>query len=380
VRGRCHHPAAIISTVAFLAWLLVAANAGAIVPPPPLPPQPEGLARDCIIAASLAPDSSKEVDWTVWCGPTPGAYRVELQAPADGPAVSWERSASVAGPGAEGAPRCRASDDEESCALSESGPVTARGSFRVEDDACGTPLTIRIRALATGAAGRFDAQPWGCPGSEPTQPPEPWRAANFYTYKHLRPGSSGRRGVLYRYAQRLDQAWIREAPVERWAAKALGAPTTAAAFEELLLRRQLREQAKREIDRWVSSRGLESIFAGWEWGLEGKVYVGFTAEAESLLARLKAEEPFVAPERVVPFPAPPRYTLTELEELAGRVFGHAREVAGRPDIIEVGYDVVANKVKVPCGEGEGAKTAAFLAEYFPADAPFEIVEVQPAPP
>jgi hypothetical protein len=377
---RRRNPAALILSLTALVWLFTVANAGAIVPPPPLPPQPEGLARDCVIAASLGEDSNEEVDWTVWCGPTPGLYQVELRAPTDGPAIVWGRSPRMAGPGAEGAPRCAASYGEENCRLRESGPVTVCGSFHVEGGPCGAELMIRIRALATGAAGRFEAEPWGCPGSEPTLPPEPWRAVDFYTYKHLRPALSGRRGVLYRYAQKLRQAWIDEAPVERWSAKALGAPTTAAAFEELLLRRRLRKQAKHEIDRWVHERGLESIFAGWEWGPEGKVYVDFTAEAESLLARLKAEEPFVAPERVVPFPTPPRYTLAELEELVGQLFGRAREVPGQSGIVEFGYDVVGNKVKVYCEEGEATKTAAFLAEYLSADAPIEVVEVQPAPP
>jgi hypothetical protein len=378
--ARRPHPAALFFPFAFLVWLLAVTDASAIVPPPPLPPAHEGLAGDCIIAAALAPGSSEEVDWTVWCGPRPGRYRVELMAPADGPGIAWGRSPRVGGPGATGRPRCAAGYGEEDCRFRELGPVTARGSFRVDGDACDVPLAISIRSLNSGAAGRFEAQPWGCPGSEPTQPPKAWRAYDFYRDNDLRPAIGGDGHKVASYARMLRRRWIREAPVERWSAKALGAPTTAAALAELALRKELISQAAAEIEPWIAANGLESTFAGWEWGPSGEVYVGFTEEAEATLARLKAEEPFVAPERVVLLPTPPRHTLVELEELAGQVVARRSEATGRPGIYGVGYDVLANKVEVFCQEGTVAETTTLIAEHFAADAPLEIVETHPAPP
>jgi hypothetical protein len=375
------YPAALCFALAFLALSLLAAQAAAIPAPPPLPPAHEGLAGDCIIAAALAPGSSEEVDWTVWCGPTPGRYRVELRAPADGPAVAWGRAPRIGGPGTAGRPRCAAGHGEEDCRLRESGPVTARGSFRVDGDACDDTLTVRIRSIESGAVGQFEAEPWGCPGSEPTQPPQAWRTYDFYRDKDLRPAIGGDGHKVASYARMLRRKWIREAPVERWSAKALGAPTTAAALAELALRQELIRQAAAEIERWVAANGLQSTYAGWAWDPSGKVYVGFTEEAEATLARLKAEEPFVAPERVMLIPTPPRHTLIELEELAGQVVARRSEATGLHDTYGgVAYDVLANKVEVFCQEGAVAETATFLAEHFAADAPLEIVETHPAPP
>jgi hypothetical protein len=199
---------------------------------------------------------------------------------------------------------------------------------------------------------------------------------NFHVNEALGAGLRGDRSDLRKEARSLRRAWIDEGPVERWSAVAWGAPVDAVEAEELALRSRSIEQAGELIDRWVHGHRAGSIYAGWTWGREGTIYVGFTEEPDATVARMKDELPFIAPDRVEPFPAPPIYSEGELWSLSEAVIEYLRSFPG--SWTNAGVDVLANKAEI--GAQKVARTRHLVLEHFGARAPIEVVKGYPAVP
>jgi hypothetical protein len=363
------HPAALGAALVLLLSLAFAADALAFSES--AFPLPGGLAHDCSAATSLAPGSKSKVDWVIWCGPEKGRFKVELRPAKETAPVTWGASRNVAG--AEvGTPRCRPQGVDELCRVRKSGPVTLRGSFRVRGVACAERVDILILAGRWSGEG-VGGKPWGCPGSSPPAAPSVSRIVNFYAREHLAPAGVDSRAALARKATRLRQAWIRESPTERWSAQGWGAPVDVATAEELALRIESSEQAAHTIEPWVHAHRLGSIYAGWYWGPEGSIYVGFTREPEANLERLKAAVPFILPDRVKPFPVPPTFSEFELDAWSEKVvdlIGNINEV--NFGIVEIGVEVLANKVRVSAEHV--AATRELMTERFGPEAPIEVVK------
>jgi hypothetical protein len=338
-------------------------------------PAAKGLAIDCAAGASLTPGSKHEVDWVIWCGPIHGRFEVDLHPTKKAGPIALAGAPTMSGPGAGATPACGPKGDEVRCRVRKSGPITVRGSFRVAGDPCAERVDVWIQAGRRSGEG-IGRKPWGCPHSKPPAPPTMASIVRFYLAERLGPGLTGNRAGVKRTARRERQAWIDEAPTERWAAQAWGAPVDPAGAEELTLRLTSIEQAGRLIESWVHDHQLGSIYAGWYWGPEGSIYVGFIQEPESNLKRMKAAEPFIAPARVQPFPTPPTNSENELNALLEKILD-ATENLDEPNygLVGIGLDVPANQVEV---EAEHTvATRRLLTELFGAEAPVEVVKGRP---
>jgi hypothetical protein len=343
-------------------------------------PQPKGLAADCLGGASLAPGSHHEVDWVIWCGPANGRFDIQFHPGKKTGPFSVGDDRTVTGPGAGASPTCARREGEVFCHVRKSGPVTVRGTFKVPGNACVEYVSLWIhvgeRADGEGNGGK----PWGCPGSEPPGPPTVAHIVSFYEHERLAPALRGTHAAVMHKAYRLRRAWIAEEPVARWANHAWGAPLDTADAEELTLRLATIGQADRLIHRWLARTHLSPIYAGWTWGPEGTIYVGFTRKPVATLARLREAEPFLAPSRLKPFPVPPTYSEAELWALAKKVTDalikleeEEPEAAKEYGFTYLGIDTLANKVRV--GALHVAPTRRWVTELFGEEAPIEVVKV-----
>jgi hypothetical protein len=338
-------------------------------------PLKPGLAADCRAGASLSSARNGVVNWVVWCGPARGRFRIEIKAPKGSRIVSWGSTPRVKGGGATSQPACRLKGvGHETCALRKSGPITVRGSFRPDGRPCDGVFAIGIRTDAYIQGEGFYGHPWGCPGSRPPRAPTLTHILNFHVNEALGAGLRGDRSDLRKEARSLRRAWIDEAPVERWSAVAWGAPVDAAEAEELALRSRSIEQAGELIDRWVHDHHAGSTYAGWTWGREGTIYVGFTEEPDATVAQMKDELRFIAPDRVEPFPTPPTHSESELWNLSEAVVEYLQSFPG--SWTNAGVDVLANKAEI--GAQKVARTRRLVIEHFGAQAPIEVVKGYPA--
>jgi hypothetical protein len=363
------------AVLAFLLSLLVTAGASGFgesaVPPP------AGRADDCAAGFSLAPGSRHEVDWVVWCAAERGRFEIQLHPQKGVGPIALLRRPSVRGPGAEAAPRCRGLHGEVFCKLRKSGPVTIRGSFRVSGDACEEHVAVWIQSGRWSGEG-IGGAPWGCPHRRPPKPPAVADIVGYLENEHLGRGEA--RAVAAR-ARRLRQAWIAGEPVARWSRSAWGVPLSRRDIEELTLRLESIGQADRLIHDWLKRTDLASIYAGWTWGPEGQIYVGFTREPEAMLARLRRAEPFVAPDRLTPFPVPPTYSEGELNRLLDQVLDltialeEGESEGGEVyEFTDLGVDTLGNKVEVAAIKVAAARR--WIVEKFGPEAPIEVVKGQ----
>jgi hypothetical protein len=337
-------------------------------------PYGEGkIAYDCAGGASLAPGSKTTVDWVIWCGPVSGRMRIEVEAPKAGGRVRWSGPAKVAGPA--GRPSCKVGRAKMNCELRKSGPITVRGSFTVSAGACVGKTVVSIPTGDFRDGEGFYKEPWGCPGSRPPAPPKLSSILKFRATEVLDPGLAGDRGAEVAKARRLRQAWIDEEPVERWSQVAWESPLDASDAKLMALRRHATEQAGRLIEGWVGKHQMLGTYAGWYWGPDGSIFIGFTQEPDATVARMKSELSFIEPAWVKPFETPPVYTKGELEALTGQIVTLLEERGGFGSIVGIGTDVLANKVRVSATDP--SKARRLLTAKFGTDAPIEVVKGYP---
>ena len=366
------HRAAIGTALVLLLPLIFAATAAGFGPS--AVPYGEGkIAYDCSGGASLAPGSkTTTIDWVVWCGPVSGRMRVEVAAPKKGGRVEWGGAPKVVG--AADRPSCEVGRAKMNCTLRKSGPITIRGSFKASGGACAGKTLVSIPTGDFRDGEGFYGEPWGCPGSDPPKPPKVSAILKFRTAEVLDPGLDQAAQVAK--ARRLRQAWIDEAPVERWSRVAWGSPLDASDAKLMALRSHAAEQAGQLIEGWVEKHQMRGTYAGWFWGPDGSIFIGFTAEPDAVVARMKKELPFIEPAWVKPFETPPVYTESELEALTEQIIELLESSSDQGSIVGIGTDILANKVEVSATNP--AKARRLLETRFGTEAPIEVVKGYPA--
>ncbi len=131
-------------------------------------------------------------------------------------------------------------------------------------------------------------------------------------------------------------------------------------------------QADTAIPRWAE-RHAGSTYAGWATEPEkygGTIFVGFTEDQAAHYDALKREVALIAPERIVPFPAEPTYTISELETVFERTPTFFGTKLGRL-MNSVILNVLANRVEV--GTEHVAKVRRLLTERYGADSPYLVI-------
>lgn len=336
-------------------------------------PRGHGIADDCSGGASLAPGSKTTVDWVVWCGPAKGRVRIKIEPPKQAsPARSYSGARMIGGTPGDGLD-CRFGR-ATSCRLEKNGPITVRGSFNVAHGACAGRTLVQIPSTRSDQGEAFYDDAWGCPGSKPPSPPKISKILKFRAGEILDPGLS--MAARKANARRLRQAWIDEEPVERWSQRAWGSPLDATDAELLALRLESGSHAADLIGGWVERHRMQATFAGWTIATDGTIYIGFTAEQEAIVTRMKSELPFVEPAWVKPFPVAPVHTLSELEALEGLIIKYLEDRGSFATFTSMSTDFLANKVEVSATNPTKARKV--LTAKFGPEAPIEVVKGYPA--
>jgi hypothetical protein len=255
------------------------------------------------------------------------------------------------------------------CSGRKSGPVTFRGTVTV-------PLRSRCTALLKLNVWRWTGDSVNFPAGCPKHYEEPERhlrqIVSDRAYFGLDSELEGDRAAIFRRAKGLLGAWRRGEPVARWTSmeEAFGMPLTAAEQIELEYRDTYREHCQDLVEGgdWVA-KNASTTWAGYQLdeASGGIIYVGFTAEAEAMLEKLKRH--LVAPDRFRPFPVQPTRTEAELERIWD-AFPRLKSPLSNL-VTGTGIDYLANKVEVET-EHVARVRRLITSEYGP-DAPFEVV-------
>jgi hypothetical protein len=338
-------------------------------------PGPNGRARDCTTEAKVSPAGPSVIRYVVWCGVQSGRVTLRMRRPDGPPLVGFSRTAQASGPGASGPLRCRPQPGERVfCSGRTSGPVTFRGSLAV---APGTRCAAKLRLNVRGWTGDSLDFPSGCPRSYVAPERRPREIIGNRAYYGLDRDLGGNHAAIVRRAEGLLRAWRRGDPVARWTyeEEAFGMPLRAAEQAELEYRDTYREHFQDLVEEgdWVAKNAPDT-YAGYalDEAAGGIVYVGFTAEPEAMLEKLKRR--LIAPDRFKPFPVTPTHTEAELERIW---FDFPPRKSPLWDLInETSIDYLANKVEV--GTQHVARVRRLIAAAYGPDAPFEVVFARPA--
>lgn len=334
-----------------------------------------GRARDCTTEARLSSERPALVRYVVWCGVQSGRVTLRIRRPKGPPLLGFSTTAQASGPGASGPMRCRSRGrGRVFCSGRKDGPVTFRGSVGVAPESrCAAVLSLNVWKW-TGDSLDF---PTGCPKSYEEPERRLKQIIRDRGYYGLDNDLSGDRTAILSRAESLLAAWRRGDPVARWTSEeeAFGMPLRAFEQAELEYRETYREHFQDLVEEgdWVA-RNAASTWAGYELdeAAGGIIYVGFTAEPEAMLEKLKRR--LIAPDRFKLFPVPPTHTEAELERIWS---DFPRPKSPLWDLVnQTGIDYLANKIEV--GTQHVRRVRRLIAAEYGPDAPFEVVFSYPA--
>jgi hypothetical protein len=360
--------------VAGLVCMVVTLAAGARSQTSP-PPDPGGRTRDCTTEARLSPESQTVIRYVVWCGAQRGRVTLRIHRHGASPPIGFSQVAQARGPGASGPLRCRPHRGGRAfCTGRKRGPVTFRGSVTVaRGTRCAGKLSLNVWRW-TGDSLDF---PSGCPRAYAERERRIPEIIEQRAYYGLDRDLDADRAAIVRRTQGLLAAWRRGDPVARWTSEeeAFGMPLRAFEQVELEYRDAYREHFQDLVEGsdWVK-RNAASTWAGYELdeAAGGIIYVGFTAEPEAMLEKLRRH--LIAPDRFRLFPIKPRYTESHLEAI-WESFPAPKSPLW--DLVNMsGIDYLANKIEV--GTEHVARVRRLIAAEYGPEAPFEVVFSRPA--
>lgn len=255
------------------------------------------------------------------------------------------------------------------CSGRADGPVSFRGSI---DVAAGSRCSTKLLLNVWRWTGDTLTYPAGCPHGYRERERSVGEILYERGYLGLDRDLAGDHDAKVRRAEKLLAAWRRGNPVARWGslAEAFRMPLLAPEQVELEYRETYRRHFQHLIEDtdWVKDNA-RSTYAGYEIdeAAGGIIYVGFTAEPDAALDRLRQR--LIAPTRFRPFPIAPTHTLAELEKLWLPPKGHE---AGYWKLVnQSSIDVLANKVELTTEHV--AKVRRLIAAEYGPEAPFEVV-------
>lgn len=331
-------------------------------------------ARDCTTESMLLRGAPSVIRYVMWCGVQPGRVSLTIRRPQGPDVIGFSPIAKATGSGAAGPLRCREnSPGRVSCLGRTRGPATYRGTITVAPGTrCGSKISLTVSSW-TGGTLNF---PSGCPKSYE----EPVRRLGQIIRSRADMGLdldlAGDRGAISRRAKGLLAAWRRGDPVARWTSleEAFRMPLRAFEQTELEYRDVYRERFQDLVEAgdWVEKNAPDT-YAGYEldYAAGGIIYVGFTADQDAYLAKLRKR--LIAPERFQPFPVPPTYTEAELYRIEAQ-FVEDESNWNLANMVSI--DFLANKVEV--GTQHVARMRRQIAARYGPDAPFLVVFARPA--
>jgi hypothetical protein len=168
---------------------------------------------------------------------------------------------------------------------------------------------------------------------------------------------------------------------EHWArstASVWGAPLRKADLKLMSFRQKVLRRWNEQFEPWLARHPeADATYAGYFADPEkgGWIYIGFTAEQESLVARMKRELHLIGPGLLRPFPYQPAHTEVELGALMESL---SEEESLWKVMNSIGLEAKINKVTVTTTKV--ARLRAILAERYGPDAPIQVEFGEPAVP
>jgi hypothetical protein len=328
-------------------------------------------ARDCVGAANLSRRYPQAFRFIVWCGVQSGKVRFSVRQAEPGRLLSYPRRVYPEAYGAAGSFRCRMTVETVKCAGRVDGPVVLRGFVEV-------PRGARCRRVLVATAGiRWGGRPTGCPGTHAERPPHDWSYMRGFRQDFgLDLDLDGDRAAIDARIRDLVGAWVRGNPVARVTAAELGLPLSAADQAELEWRDVYRERDRVALEGWVRRHAPET-FAGWDFDHEagGIFYIGFVGDQEARIAEFESEVKVLAPDRIKPFPVPPKYSERQLEAFEGELLKLLNRSPLARLVNSIGTNSLANRVEV--GTEQVAKVRRLLTERFGPENPALVVFEEP---
>lgn len=166
---------------------------------------------------------------------------------------------------------------------------------------------------------------------------------------------------------------------ERWArssASVWGVPLRKADLELMAFRQKVLRRWSEQFEPWLARHPeASSTYAGYFADPEkgGWLYIGFTAEQETLVAQMKRELHLIGANLLRPFPYQPTHTGAELGALMNSL---TEDESLRPLMNSVGIEAEINEVMVTTTKV--ARLRAILAERYGTDAPIKVEFGKPA--
>jgi hypothetical protein len=327
-------------------------------------------ARDCTSLSFLDANRPKTVRYVVWCGVQTGKVRFSVHRDGGAPVLAFPHRIAAAGAGAQGSFRCRRVVQAIKCEGAVSGPIVVRGWISVPGNRC---IPVAVHNPGEGRAG---ITPQGCPRTHRLRPPhDGWYLREFRRSAGLDFDLHGDKAAIHRRIVGLIKAWERGNPVERATEAEWTVPMSARDQREFEYQNDYIERDGNAIELWAK-RHAPATFAGWDVDRDtgGIFYIGFVGDQEARIAEFESQVKVLAPERIKPFPTPPKYSEDQLEELSEEL---VRQVIApkRSLITSLEIDILGNTIVV--GSEHVAKTKKILANRFGAEAPIRVVFERP---
>lgn len=362
----------LVTSAVLAGALLVAAPASSLPGTARLMGKGGEYARDCVGSTALVKGRPAAIRFVVWCGVQSGKVRFGLRR-REGPSIrSFPRLIAPLGRGAAGDFRCRQMVATLKCAGRLDGPAVIRGFV-------GVPRRTRCLPLPLSTAGILSVgRPTGCPHTRPQRPPHDWAyMRGFRRDFGLDPDLQGDQQAIDRRIRGLVRAWIRGNPVARATEAELGLPLRPRDQAELEYRDEYLNRDSTAIERW-GPRHAPSTYAGWDFDHEhgGIFYIGFVGDQEAQIAEFERQVTVLAPERIKPFPAAPRYSEVQLGEFEEELLDLPPQSKLLRLVNSIGTDYLKNRVEV--GTEHVAVVRRLLAERFGPENPALVFFEKPA--
>ncbi|HET7510846.1 MAG TPA: hypothetical protein VFJ65_11445 [Solirubrobacterales bacterium] len=361
----------LVTSAVLAGALLLAVPASSLSGTAPLMGKGGKYARDCAGNTALVKGRPTAIRFVVWCGVQDGKVSFSLRRREGPPLRSFPHLIVPLGRGAAGDFHCRRMAATLRCTGRVDGPAVISGFVGVPRGTRCLPLPLTTaRIISIG-------RPTGCPGTQPPRPPRVDRSmASFRREFGLDLDLKGDKSAVAQRMRNIVRAWKRGAPVERVTYQEWAVPLLPRDQTELEYRDEYLNRDAAAIERW-GPRHAPSTYAGWDFDHAhgGIFYIGFLGNQEAQIAAFESQVKVLAPDRIKPFPVPPKYSeqsLRQFEEELVDLPIHSKLLSL---IVGIETNSLANRVEV--ATQHVAIVRRLLAERFGPENPALVVFERP---
>jgi hypothetical protein len=335
------------------------------------------LLTDCTTETYAVTSQPTKVKFIIWCGVRSDDVSFALRLQKEGRIEDYKSGLKAWGRGTTSAFRCSRRNDAVRCVGRKMGPVKLQGWITVEGGRCDAGTVVDFDDGSTHVG-----KPVGCPGTQRFWPH--WNLRYLQSERQqfgFDADLNGDQAAIARRIRGLIRAWQRGEPVARGTTSFLGMPLRAQDQREFEYRSEYISQFPEALNPWVSVYARDT-YAGYYVDHEhgGTIYIGFVGDQDAQLAAFLSSSEVIAPERVKPFPVPPKHSYARLLQLQlglAEMAFYARE-PGFEYINRIGIDTQGNFVRAVTEQVDAVRQV--VDQTFGSEAPIIVVYGRPLEP